>query len=148
MLSVQKSPIDKTGLGYVASTSDIPSTSKIVFVEPIVLEFPPIFMDKGNAVIGGDVPTVAEPMQKPPTMRGPPICHHYGLSGHIQPKCPLLKALRSKVKKEQPRQATFSNRLPEGYQAPQHQRRQQQFVPTNQNGKPKKNKSRCYKKKP
>jgi predicted HTH transcriptional regulator len=30
MLSIQKSSIDKTGLGYVSSTSDIPLTSKTV----------------------------------------------------------------------------------------------------------------------
>jgi len=38
MLSIQKSPTDKTGLGYVAPSSDIPSTSRIVFVKPAVLE--------------------------------------------------------------------------------------------------------------
>jgi hypothetical protein len=41
MISIQKCPIDKTRLGYVASTSDIPSTSKTVFVKPTVLEPPP-----------------------------------------------------------------------------------------------------------
>jgi hypothetical protein len=92
MLSVQKSPTNKTGLGYVASTSDIPSTSKTVFVKPTVPELLPACMDRGKAIIGGDVLTITEPTQKPPTMRGPPICHHCGLSGHIRPKCPLLKA--------------------------------------------------------
>jgi hypothetical protein len=43
MLSIQKSPIDKTGLGYVALPSDIPSTSRIVFVKPTVLE-PPLIV--------------------------------------------------------------------------------------------------------
>lgn len=62
MLSVQKSPTDKTGLGYVSSTSDIPSTFKTVFVKPTVPELPPACMDKGKAVIGGDVPAVAETM--------------------------------------------------------------------------------------
>jgi len=33
-------------------------------------------------------------------------------------------------------------------QAPRDQQRQQKFVPANQSGKQKKNKSRCYKKKP
>jgi hypothetical protein len=32
MLSIQKSPHDKSGLGYVAPSSDIPSSSKTVFV--------------------------------------------------------------------------------------------------------------------
>jgi len=106
MLSVQKSPIDKIGLGYVTSTSDIPSTSKTVFVMPTVPELPPACMDKGKALIGEDDSVVAESTQKPPTMRGPPICHHCVMNGHVRPKCPLLKAQRSKIKKEPPRQAT------------------------------------------
>jgi hypothetical protein len=72
MLSVQKSPIEKTGLGYVASTYDIPSTSKTVFVKPTVLERPPTYADKEKAVIGGDVLAIAKPKQKPSTMRGLP----------------------------------------------------------------------------
>jgi hypothetical protein len=81
MLSVQKSPTDKIGLGYVASTSDI--SSKTVFVKPTVPEPPPACMDKGKAVIGGDVSAVVEPTQMPPTKREPPICHQCGLSSHI-----------------------------------------------------------------
>jgi hypothetical protein len=103
---------------------------------------------KERLVIGRDVSTVEEPTQKPPTMRGPPICHHCGLSGHIRPKYPLLKAQRLKVKKEPPRQATSGTRPSMGHQTPQHQQRQQRFVPANQSGKPKKNKSMLYKKKP
>jgi hypothetical protein len=83
MLSVQKSPTDKTGLGYVASTSDIPSTSKTVSVKPTVLEPPHACIDKGKAVIGGEDSAVVELIQKPPTKRSPPICHHCGVSCHI-----------------------------------------------------------------
>jgi chromosome segregation ATPase len=36
MLSIQKSPNGKTGLGYVASYSDVLSSSKTVFVKPTV----------------------------------------------------------------------------------------------------------------
>jgi hypothetical protein len=117
MLSIQKSPIDKTGLGYVASTYDILSTSKTVFVKPTVPEPPPTYVDKGKEVIGGDVPTAAKVTQKPHTIRRPLICHHCGLSGHIQPLCSLLKAQRSMVK-ELPRQATSSTRLLAWHQAP------------------------------
>jgi hypothetical protein len=53
MLSIQKSPTDKTRLEYVAFSSDIPSTSKNVFVKPIVLELPSVCMDKGKEVISG-----------------------------------------------------------------------------------------------
>jgi len=73
MLSIQKSRTDKTGLGYVASTSDIPSTSKTVFVKPTIPEPPTTCMDKGKEVIGGDVPATAKATQKPPTIRRPPI---------------------------------------------------------------------------
>jgi hypothetical protein len=48
-----------------------------------------------------------------------------------------------KVKKESPRKATPGTRPPK-----KHQRQQHRFVPANQNGKPRKNKSRHYKKKP
>jgi hypothetical protein len=110
MLSIQKSPIDKTGLGYVASSSDIPSTSRTIFVKPTVPEPPSADLDKGKEVIDGNVPASAKAIQKPPIIRRPPICHQCGLSGHIQPQCSLLKAQRSKVKKEAPRQATFDIR--------------------------------------
>jgi hypothetical protein len=162
MLSIQKSPTDKTRLGYVASSSDIPSTFRIVFVKPTVLEPPTTVKDKRKEVIGGDIPAITEATQKLPTIRRPPICHHYGLSGHIRPQCSLLKAQRSQVKKELPRQATFDtgplarHQAPQ-YQAPWHQaprhqdpwhqapQHQQRFVPTNQSGKT--NKSRHYMKK-
>jgi hypothetical protein len=85
MLSIQKSPTDKIGLGYVAFTFDIPSTSKTVFIKPTVPEPPTIYVDKGKEVIGKDVSAVAKATQKTPTIRRPPICHHYGLSGHIRP---------------------------------------------------------------
>jgi hypothetical protein len=84
MLSIQKSPTDKTGLGYVASPSDIPSTSRIIFVKPTVLEPPTTVRDNRKEVIGGDIPATAEAAQLP-TIRRPPICHHCGLSGHIRP---------------------------------------------------------------
>jgi len=35
MLSIQKSPTDKTELGYIAHSSDIPFTSRTVFVEEV-----------------------------------------------------------------------------------------------------------------
>jgi hypothetical protein len=83
-------------------------------------------MDKRKEVIGGDILATAEATQKFPTIRRPPICHHYGLSGHIRPKCSLLKAQRSKVKKEVPRQAAFGTRPLAQHQAPRHQAPQYQ----------------------
>jgi hypothetical protein len=93
MLSIQKSPNDKTGLGYVASSSDVPSTSKTVFVKPIVPELPPTVEDKQKEKVNDDVPGI----QQPHSIRRPPICHHCGLSGHVRPQCSLLKAQKVKA---------------------------------------------------
>ncbi|XP_062150442.1 zinc finger BED domain-containing protein RICESLEEPER 2-like [Alnus glutinosa] len=117
-----KISIDKIGLGYVASASNIPSTSKTVFVKPTVPKPPTTCVDKGKEVIGGDVPTIAKATQKLPTIRRPLICHHCGLSGHIRPQCSLLKAQRSKVKKELLSQSTSATRPLQRHQAQQHQR--------------------------
>jgi hypothetical protein len=52
VLSIQKCPTDKTGLGYVpTSISDTLSTSKTIFVRPVMPEFSPPRMDKGKAVM-------------------------------------------------------------------------------------------------
>jgi len=95
MLSIQKSPTDKTDLGYVAPSSDDPSTSKTVFVKPTVPEPPPITEDKGKDKLNDDVPGT----QKPHSIRRAPICHHCGLSGHVCPQCSLLKEQKAKAKK-------------------------------------------------
>jgi hypothetical protein len=81
ILSIQKSPTNKTGLGYVAPPSSIPSTSKTIFVKPTILEPPPTVEDKGKDKINGDVLAT----QKLPTIKRSPICHHCGLSGHVRP---------------------------------------------------------------
>jgi hypothetical protein len=101
ILSIHKSPHDKTGLGYVASSSDIPFSSKIVFVPPTIPELPPVIEDKQKEKVNDDVPGTHQPH----SIRRPPICHHCGLSGHIRPQCSLLKAQKAKAKKEVPRQA-------------------------------------------
>jgi hypothetical protein len=116
MLSIQKSPTDKSSLRYV-TPSDIPSTSKTVFVKPTVLEPPPTVEDKWKDKINGDVPAT----QKLQTIRSSLICHHCGLSGHVQPQCSLLKAQRVKVKKEVSRQANYGTRPLAQYQTPWHQ---------------------------
>jgi hypothetical protein len=116
MLSIQKNPTNKTGLEYVAPSSDVPSTSKIVFVKLAVPESPPITKDKGKDKIIGDVPGT----QKPLSIRSP-ICHHCGLSGHVCPQCSLLKAQKAKAKKEVPRQANHGTRPQTQHQTPRYQ---------------------------
>jgi hypothetical protein len=106
MLSIQKSPTDKTGPGYVASSSDAPSSSKTVFVKPTVSEPPPTVEDKGKDKVNDDVPGT----QEPHSIRRPPICHHCGLSGHVRPQSSLLKAQKAKAKKEVPKQAHYGTR--------------------------------------
>jgi histone deacetylase complex regulatory component SIN3 len=55
MLSIQKFPTDKTGLGYVSpSTSDTP-TSQTIFVKPVIPESPPSCVDKGKNAMEGEV---------------------------------------------------------------------------------------------
>jgi hypothetical protein len=106
MLSIQNSPTDKTDLGYVAPSSDAPSTSKTVFVKPAVPEPPPTTEDKVNDKINDDVPG----NQKPHSIKRSPICHHCDLSGHVHPQCSLLKAQKAKAKKEVSRQANDGTR--------------------------------------
>jgi hypothetical protein len=43
------------------------------------------------------------PHRRQPTQKFVHICHHCGLSGHIQPKCSHVLVQRSKVKKELPK---------------------------------------------
>jgi hypothetical protein len=117
MLSIQKSPHDKTGLGYVASSSNIPSSSKTVFVPPTVPELPPVIEDKQKEKVNDDVPGT----QQPHSIRRPYIYHHYGLSGHVRPQCSLLKAQKAKAKKEVPRQAQYGTVPAVQHQTPWHQ---------------------------
>jgi hypothetical protein len=113
MLSIHKSPTDKTGLEYVAPPSDTHSTSETVFVKPAVPEPPPITEDKGNDKIN-DVPST----QNPHSIRRSPICHHCGLSGHVRPQFSLLKTLKAKAKKEVLRQANHGTRHRTQYHTP------------------------------
>jgi hypothetical protein len=98
MLSIQKSPTNKTGLGYVAPPTDTTSISKTVFVKPAVPKPPPIAEDKGKDKINDDVPGT----QKPHSIRRSPICHHCGLSGHVRPQCSLIKQKKRRSRKKCP----------------------------------------------
>jgi hypothetical protein len=81
MLSIQKSPTDKIGLGYVAPSSDISFSSRTVFVKLTVPEPPTVVEEKGKEKINEDVSGT----QKPLSIKKSPICHHCGLSGHVRP---------------------------------------------------------------
>jgi hypothetical protein len=63
MLSIQKCPTDKIGLGYVPpSTSDITSTSQTIFVKLVIPESPPSIVDKEKKVMDGEVPVIPQPL--------------------------------------------------------------------------------------
>jgi hypothetical protein len=99
---------------------------------------------KGNVICKNANHKFAENTKKHSNKRSLPTCHHCGITGHIRSKCPQLQSQKSKFQKELPARA-ISGILPSiAHQAPWHQ---QQFVPANQSGKSKKNKSRRYKRK-
>jgi hypothetical protein len=97
---------------------------------------------KGNVVCKNANHNSAETTKKHSNKRSLPTCHHCGITGHIRPKCPQLQSQKWKVQRELPARATSGPST--AHQAPRHQ---QQFVPANQSGKSKKNKSRRYKRK-
>jgi hypothetical protein len=89
---------------------------------------------KGTVMCKNANHNFAENVKKHSNKRSLPTCHHYGITGHIRPKCPQLQKL--KVQRKLPIRAT----PPMALQALRHQ---QKFVPANQSGK-----SRHYKRKP
>jgi hypothetical protein len=99
---------------------------------------------KGNVICKNANHNSAENVKKHSNKRSLPTCHHYGITGHIRPKCPQLQAEKSKVHRELPTRATTVI-LP--LMALQALRHQQQFVIAYQSGKSKKNKSRRHKRK-
>jgi hypothetical protein len=95
MLSIQKCSTDKTRLGYVP-TSDTPSTSKTIFVKPVILDTPPPKVDKGKAKMEAEVSFIPQPLTKLPMRRKPLTCHHCDEPGHIRPNCPHRQVQRKK----------------------------------------------------
>jgi hypothetical protein len=95
MLSIQKSPTNKTGLGYVAPPSNIPSTFRTVFVNPTAPKPLPTVVDKGKDIISGGVPVT----QKLPTIRRPPICHHCGKTDMTDPSAPFSRLRNQRSRK-------------------------------------------------
>ena len=114
MLSVQKSPSDKSGLGYVESisvsapnsTNFVPSSSSKPFVSEVVSETvkPPV----SEVVKPIKVPSsrkirvdLKESESKKPILSKDKthdkpawICHFCGKSGHIRPNCYKLQAAK------------------------------------------------------
>jgi hypothetical protein len=97
MLSIQKCPTDKIGLRYVpTSISNTSSTSKTIFVRPVIHESPPPRRDKGKAIMEGEFSINPQPLVKLPIRRKPPTCHHCGELGHIRLNCPHRQVQQKK----------------------------------------------------
>jgi len=88
-----------------------------VFVKPTVPELPPTVEDKQKEKVNDDVLGT----QEPHSIKRPPIYHHCGRSGHVQPQCSLLKAQKVRVKKEVPKQVHYGTRPAAQHQTPWHQ---------------------------
>ena len=106
ILSIQKSAFDRIGLGYDLSSSNIASTSTIVFVPPannvkienneIKTELASENLDKGKSIIGAtpklekkDVknPRAKKAKSQKPKQKKQHLCHHYGTASHTRPNC-------------------------------------------------------------
>ena len=101
MLSIQKSASDRTGLGYEFSSSNIASTSIIVFVTPtnnveiennnIKTDLASENLDKGKFILRASLKPEKKntknlkakkaPSQKP-KQKKQHLCHHCGIAGH------------------------------------------------------------------
>jgi hypothetical protein len=130
-----------TGLGLSLRKSEVEDSSSSKYIPPHRRHI----KGKGNIVCKNANYISAEKVKQHSNKRSLSTCHHCGITGHIRPKCPHLQAQKSKVQRELPTRATSATLPPMTHQAPRHQ---QKFVPANQSGKPKKNKSRLYKRKP
>jgi hypothetical protein len=104
-----------------------------------------IIKGKGNIVCKNANHIFAEKVKQYSNKRSLPTCHHCSITGHIRPKCPQLQAPKTKVQRKLPTKTTSGTLPTAAHQAPRHQKK---FVPANQSGKPKKNKSIRYKRKP
>jgi hypothetical protein len=76
---------------------------------------------KGNVICKNANYNSAESIKKHSKKRSLPTCHHCGITGHIQPKCPQLQAQKSKAQRELPTRATSGILPPTAHQAPRHQ---------------------------
>ena len=109
MLSIQKSPSDKTGLGFVGSisvstphfTNFVPSSSS----KPLVSEVVKPFMSEAKSVevmpprkirvdLHESKPKAPNPSKGKTHDKPAWVCHFCGKSGHIRPNCYKLQAAK------------------------------------------------------
>ena len=106
MLNSQKSALDRTGLGYGLSSSNITSTSVTIFVPPannvqienneIKTELASENLDKGKSILGAPLKLEKKDVKNPRAKKANSqkikqkkqhLCHHCGASGHTRPNC-------------------------------------------------------------
>ena len=106
MLSIQKSASDRIGLGYGLSSSNIASTSTIVFVPPannvqienneIKTELASENLDKGKSILGAPLKLEKKDVKNPRAKKANSqkakqkkqhLCHHCGAADHTRPNC-------------------------------------------------------------
>ena len=106
MLNIQKSALDRTGLGYGISSSHTASTSTTVFVPPasnteientdVKISLASENLDRGKSVLG--VPSKLEKKEaknpkakkansQKPKQKKQHLYHHCGAAGHTRPNC-------------------------------------------------------------
>ena len=106
MLDIKKSASDRTSLGYGLSSSNIASTSTIVFVPPsnnveiknndVKTDLVSENIDKGKSILEAppkqDQKEAKNPRGKKANSQKPKqkrqhLCHHCGVAGHTRPNC-------------------------------------------------------------
>ena len=106
MLSIQKSALDRTCLGYDISSSNTASTSTTIFVPPasnteientdVKIDLTSENLDKSKYILGAppklDKKDIKNPKAKKANSQKPKqkkqhLCHHCGAAGHTRPNC-------------------------------------------------------------
>ena len=106
MLSIQKSALDWTGLGYGLSSSNISPSSTTVFVPPannvkidnneIKTELASENIDNGKFILGAPFKLEKKYVKNPRAkkvnsqkskQKKQHLCHHCGAAGHTRPNC-------------------------------------------------------------
>ena len=106
MLNIQKFTLDRTGLGYGISSSNIASTSTTVFIPPannveiennnVKTDLASENLDKGKSILEAPPkldkkeaknPKVKKANSQKPKQKKQHLCHHCGGAGHTRPNC-------------------------------------------------------------
>ena len=106
MLSLQKSASDRTGLRYDFSSSNIVSTSTIIFVpssnnveiekNDVKTDLASENIDKGNSILRAPLkqdkkeaknPRAKKANSQKPKQKKQHLCHHCGVASHTQSNC-------------------------------------------------------------